>query len=95
MSDYSNYDSDVFSCTYEGHTAVICLKSESFKMAMDASKMHEMLECLNAIEVDSSIKGILTLHTAEYERLDVLQDFKVNPERNGVCTKRNGGNPLW
>ncbi len=75
MSDYSNYDSDVFSCTYEGQTAIICLKSESFKMAMDASKMHEMLECLNAIELDKEIKGILALHTAEYERIEVLQDF--------------------
>ncbi len=91
MSDYSNYDSDVFSCTYEGHTAVICLKSESFKMAMDASKMHEMLECLNAIEVDSSIKGILTLHTAEYERLDVLQDFiKSIQKETGYVQKEMG-----
>ena len=56
MNDYSNYDSDVFSCTYEGQTAVIYLKSESFKMAMNVSIMHEMLECLNAIEIDNNIK---------------------------------------
>lgn len=75
MNDYSNYESDVFSCTYEGATAVICLKSESLRMAMDSSMMLEVLECLNAIEVEQSIKGVLMLHTATYERVEVLKEF--------------------
>ncbi|MCW8930375.1 MAG: enoyl-CoA hydratase/isomerase family protein [Gammaproteobacteria bacterium] len=91
MNDYSNFDCDTFSCTYEGHTAVVCLKSESFKMAMDASKMHEMLECLNAIELDQNIKGILTMHMAEYERIEVLQDFiKSIQKHSGYVQKEMG-----
>lgn len=91
MSDFSNYDSDVFSCVYEGETAVICLKSESFKMAMDASRMHDMLECLNTIEVNETIKGILTLHTAEYERTEVLQNFiKSIEKQSGYVQKEMG-----
>lgn len=91
MNDFSNYDSDVFSCTYEGQTAVICFKSESLKMAMDASKMHKMLECLNAIELDNNIKGILTLHTAEYERIEILQNFiKSIQKETGYVQKEMG-----
>ena len=75
MKDYSNYESDVFSCTYEGETAVICLKSESFKMAMNSTDMHEMLECLNAIELNRDIRGIMAMDTAVYEGVEVLEDF--------------------
>ena len=75
MKDYSNYESDVFSCTYEGETAVICLKSESFKMAMNSTDMHDMLECLNAIELDNKIKGILALDTGLYEGVETLKEF--------------------
>ncbi len=91
MNDYSNFDSDVFSCFYEGQTAIISLKSESFKMAMDTSKMHEMLECLNAIEIDKSIRGILTIHTAEYERIEVLKNFiKSIQDNTGYVQKEMG-----
>ncbi|MCU7939509.1 MAG: enoyl-CoA hydratase/isomerase family protein [gamma proteobacterium symbiont of Bathyaustriella thionipta] len=91
MNDYSNYDSDVFSCTYEGQTAVICFKSESFIMAMNASKMHELLECLNAIEVDNNIKGLLTLHASEYERVAMTQEFiKSIQDKSGYVQKEMG-----
>lgn len=91
MNDYSNYDSDVFSCVFEGQTAIICLKSESFKMAMDASQMHDILECLNSIEVDDNIKGILTIHTAEYEHVEVLQNFiKSIQKQSGYVQKEMG-----
>ncbi|MCP3852344.1 MAG: enoyl-CoA hydratase/isomerase family protein [Gammaproteobacteria bacterium] len=91
MSDYSNYDSEMFSCIFEGHTAIVSLKTESFKMAMDASKMHEILECLNTIETNKDIKGLLTLHTAKYERIEVLQDFiKSIQENTGYVQKEMG-----
>lgn len=91
MNNYSNYESDVFSCTYEGQTAVIYLKSESFKMAMDASKMHDMLECLNSIELDDNIKGLLTIHETEYERIEVLKDFIQSiQKRSGYVQKEMG-----
>ncbi|NOQ80862.1 MAG: hypothetical protein GQ546_15840 [Gammaproteobacteria bacterium] len=91
MNDYSNYDSDIFSCTYEGQTAVISFKSESFIMAMYASKMHELLECLNAIEVDHNIKGLLTLHAAEYERVAMTQEFiKSIQDKSGYVQKEMG-----
>ncbi|WP_198265331.1 enoyl-CoA hydratase/isomerase family protein [sulfur-oxidizing endosymbiont of Gigantopelta aegis] len=91
MKDYSDFDSEIFSCQYEGETAVICLKAESFRMAMDASKMHEMLDCLNTIEVDKNIKGILTLHTAEYERIELLQTFiKSIQKKSGYVQKEMG-----
>jgi enoyl-CoA hydratase/carnithine racemase len=91
MNDYSNYDSDVFSCTYEGQTAVIFFKSESFIMAMNATKMHELLECLNSIEVDPNIKGVLTLHAAEYERVSMTKAFiKSIQDKPGYVQKEMG-----
>ena len=91
MNDYSNFETEVFSCNYEGQTAVICLKSESFRMAMDASMMHDMLECLNAIEIDRDIKGVLMLHTATYERVEVLKKFiKSIQKESGYVQKEMG-----
>ncbi|GEM_PF-1988763 len=91
MSDYSNYDSDIFSCTYEDQTAVICLKSESFTVAMNASKMHELLDCLNSIEVDERIKGIMTLHTSGDERISMTQKFmKSMRDNSGYVQKEMG-----
>lgn len=91
MKDYSNYESDVFSCTFEDETAVICLKSESFKMAMNSTDMHDMLECLNAIEIDHNIKGIMALDTALYEGVDVLQEFiTCIQEQSGYVQKEMG-----
>lgn len=91
MNDYSNYDGDIFSCVYEGQTAVIYFKSESYIMAMNASKMHELLECLNAIEVDNNIKGLLTLHASEYERVAMTQEFiKSIQDKSGYVQKEMG-----
>ncbi|MCK5697151.1 MAG: enoyl-CoA hydratase/isomerase family protein [Gammaproteobacteria bacterium] len=75
MTDYSNYDSNIFSCTYEGQTAVIYFKSESFMMAMDANVMSEVLDCLNSIEMDKNIKGLLTMHATENKRIAMIQKF--------------------
>lgn len=91
MKDYSNYDTDVFSCTFEGETAVICLKSESFKMALESSQMHEMLECLNAIEVNNDIKGILALDTAVYEGVDTLKGFIQSIQKESGFVQKEMG----
>jgi len=88
MKDYSNYESDVFSCTYEGQTAVICLKSESFRMGMDSSLMRDLLECFNAIEVVQDIKGVLMLHTATYERVEVLKEFIQSIQKESGYVKK-------
>jgi enoyl-CoA hydratase/carnithine racemase len=91
MNDFSNYDSEMFSCTYEGQTAVICLKSESLKMALSSVHTHDMLECMNAIELDSDIKGILAFDTAVYEGVDVLKDFvKTIQNESGYVQKEMG-----
>lgn len=75
MKDYSNYQSKMFSCVFEGQTAVISLKSESIKMALDTAHMQKMLKCLNAIEVNKKIKGVLALDTSVYEGVEVIKDF--------------------
>ena len=91
MKDFSNYQSDMFSCSYEGQTAVISLKSESLKMALESVHMHDILECLNAVEVDNNIKGVLALDTADYEGMDVLKDFiKTIQKESGYVQKEMG-----
>ncbi len=75
MNDYSNYESDVFSCKYDGDTAIICLKANSFKMTTDPHHFHDMLDCMNSIEVDNKIKGILALHTVKFERIENMETF--------------------
>lgn len=91
MNDYSGFDGDIFSCSYEGDTAIISFKSESYIMAMNASKMHELLDCLNSIEVDNKIKGIVTLHMSEYERVAMTQEFvKSIKDKSGYVQKEMG-----
>lgn len=91
MNDYSNFDSEVFSCVYEDETAVIFFKSESFLMAMNASKMHELLDCLNTIEVDPQIKGLLTLHAADFNRIEVTKNFMKDIQaESGYVQKEMG-----
>ncbi|MDX2504396.1 MAG: enoyl-CoA hydratase/isomerase family protein [Gammaproteobacteria bacterium] len=75
MKDYSNYQGKMFSCVFEGETAVISLKSESIKMALDTAYMQKMLKCLNAIEVNKEIKGVLALDTSVYEGVEVIKNF--------------------
>ncbi len=91
MTDYSNYDSDVFSCQYEGDTAVICLKANSLKMTTDPHHFHDILECMNTIEVDADIKGILALNTVKYGRIEALQAFiKSIQKQSGYVQKEMG-----
>ena len=75
MTDFSNYDSKVFSCTYEGQTAVMYFKSESFLLMMNAEVLREVLDCLNSIERDKNIKGLLTMHATENNRIETIQNF--------------------
>jgi len=75
MTDFSNYDSKIFSCTYEGQTAVMYFKSESFMVMMDAVVIREILDCLNSIERDKKIKGLLTMHATENNRIEMVQNF--------------------
>ncbi len=91
MTDYSNYDSDVFSCQYEGDTAVICLKANSLKMTTDPHHFHEMLECMNSIEVDENIKGILALHTVKFERIAALQSFIESIQKESGYVQKEMG----
>ncbi len=91
MKDFSNYQSDMFSCIYEGQTAVISLKSESLKMALESVHIHDFLECLNAVEVDNNIKGVLALDTADYEGADVLKDFIKNIQKESGYVQKEMG----
>jgi len=91
MKDYSNYESDEFSCTFEGHTAVICLKSESFKMALSSIRMHELLDCMNAIELDDNIKGVMTLDTSEYEDVEGLKNFIKSIQSESAFVQKEMG----
>jgi len=75
MTDFSNYDSKVFSCTYEGQTAVMYFKSESFLTIMNAEVLREILDCLNSIERDKKIKGLLTMYATEKNRVERVQNF--------------------
>jgi len=75
MKDYSNYDSEIFSCAIKGNTAVLSPQEKAFKVSLDGSYLHEFIECLNSIEMDESIKGILILDTSEYKGVENLQTF--------------------
>lgn len=91
MNDYSNYESDVFSCRYDGDTAIICLKANSFKMTTDPHHFHDMLDCMNSIEVDNKIKGILALHTVKFERIENMETFiRSIQKESGYVQKEMG-----
>ncbi len=91
MTDYSDYESDVFSCKYEDETAVIRLKADSLKMTTDPHHFHDMLECMNAIEVDEKIKGILALHTVKYERVKNMKTFMQSIQKESGYVQKEMG----
>ncbi len=91
MTDYSDFESDVFSCKYEDETAVICLKADSFKLTTDPHHFHDMLECMNSIEVDEKIKGILALHTVRFERIKNMQTFIQSIQKESGYVQKEMG----
>jgi len=75
MYDYSNYDSEIFSCEIKGNSAILIPQEKAFKVSLDGSYLHEFIECLNTIEMDEDIKGVLILDTSEYKGVENLQNF--------------------
>ena len=91
MKDFSNYMSDVFSCTFKDQTAAICLKEESYKLANDISHVHDLLDCINTIEMTPEIKGVLIQHDAEFERVDELKSFIQAIQKESGYVKKEMG----
>ncbi len=91
MNNFSNYNSDVFSCTFEEKTAVICLKQESYKIANEVTHVHDLLDCLNTLEIDQNIKGVLIQNKASYERDAELQDFIQSIQKESGYVRKEMG----
>ena len=91
MKDFSNYNSEVFSCTYNEQTAVICLKEECYKLANHVSHVHELLDCINSIEMDQNIKGVLVQHKADFERVEELKCFIQSIQKQSGYVKKEMG----
>jgi len=75
MYDYSKYDSEIFSCTIKNKTAIISPQEKAFKVSLDGSYLQEFIHCLNTVEMDDDIKGILIMDTAEYQGVENLKAF--------------------
>lgn len=75
MYDYSSYNSDIFSCEIKNSTAIISPQEQAFKVSLDGTYLQEFIECLNTIEMDEDIKGVLIKDTSEYQGVENLRAF--------------------
>jgi enoyl-CoA hydratase/carnithine racemase len=75
MKDFEGYDSNIFSCSQEGETAIIYLKKEAFRMSINASYLQDMLECINKIERDETIKGLLMINLEDFNGIENFENF--------------------
>ncbi|MCU7837684.1 MAG: enoyl-CoA hydratase/isomerase family protein [gamma proteobacterium symbiont of Taylorina sp.] len=91
MNDFSNYSSDVFTCSFENQTAVISLKEASYKIAHEVSHVHDLLACINSIEMNQKIKGVLIQHETDNDRIEVLQTFIQSIQKESGYVKKEMG----
>lgn len=91
MKDFISYTSDVFSCTFKKQTAVISLKEECYKLANEISHEHDLLDCINSIEMNREIKGILIQHKADFERVEELKNFIQSIQKASGYVKKEMG----
>jgi len=91
MNDFSNYSSSVFSCIFEDQTAVISLKEASYKIAHDVSHVQDLLACINSIEMNQAIRGVLIQQTEHNERIEFLETFIQSIQHESGYVKKEMG----
>jgi enoyl-CoA hydratase/carnithine racemase len=91
MTDFSGFDNEAFSCELEQDTAILTLKKKAFSVDFEADATHCFLDCLNKVELDDDIKGILLIDPPAYHGVDNIKDFlKLLSETKGSYQKEKG-----
>ena len=75
MTDFKNFKSEAFSCEFAKNTAILTLKKDAFEVNFETSSMHSFLECLNKIEMDKNVKGVLLLDPPAYHGVENIKAF--------------------
>ncbi|MFK5985229.1 MAG: enoyl-CoA hydratase/isomerase family protein [Pseudomonadota bacterium] len=75
MIDIKNYNDDAFECEFEQDTAIITLKKKAFSVNFETSFLHSFLDCLNEIEMDDKVKGVLIIDPPAYHGVENVRDF--------------------
>ena len=91
MKDYSNYVSEVFSCTFKEQTATICLKEERYKLANEVSHVHDLLDCINFIEMSKEVRGVIIQHEADFEWVEELKNVIQSIQKESGYVKKEMG----
>jgi enoyl-CoA hydratase/carnithine racemase len=75
MINFENLKDDAFECGFEQDTAIITLKQKAFSVNFETSYLHSFLDCLNEIEMDEKVKGVLIIDPPAYHGVENIQSF--------------------
>ncbi len=75
MDNYSNFADESFECELVDGTAIIRLKQRAFSVNFETTHLHKFLNCLNSIEMDDKVKGVLLIDPPSYHGVQNVKDF--------------------
>ena len=73
--DYSALASESFTCDIEDHTAILTLKKKAFSVNFETSHLSRFLDCMNHLEMDDNIRGVIVMDTPEYHGVENVKEF--------------------
>jgi len=91
MIDYSSYKNEAFECAFEQDTAILTLREKAFNVNFETSALHSFLDCLNDIEMDDNVKGIVIIDPPEYHGVENVKSFiELLHDSKGSYQKEKG-----
>jgi enoyl-CoA hydratase/carnithine racemase len=75
MIDYSSYTDEAFECGFEQDSAILTLKQKAFNVNFETSALHSFLDCLNEIEMDNKVKGVVIIDPPAYHGVENVKSF--------------------
>ncbi len=75
MIRFDNIKEDAFECGFEQDTAIITLKEKAFSVNFEKSYLHSFLDCLNEIEMDDHVKGVLIMDPPTFQGVENVKSY--------------------
>ncbi len=75
MAMYDDIKSDAFSCEVINQSAILTLRKRAFSVNFDTCHLSTFLECLNKMEMDENIRGVILMDTPEYHGVENVKNF--------------------
>jgi enoyl-CoA hydratase/carnithine racemase len=75
MIKFNGFENEAFSCELDQDTAVLTLKKKAFSVDFKSNSLHCFLDCLNEVELNNDVKGVLLIDPPAYHGVDNIKDF--------------------